>query len=72
MTTEDEQVIEKVKYILSSRDSGIIHTMKVTLDAYLHCIAINKRHAELKAEEESLRAKLAGLESQIKEEEPIH
>ena len=47
MKKEDEQLIEDVRFILNSGDTGIINTLKVTIPAYLDCIAVNKRYAEL-------------------------
>jgi hypothetical protein len=40
MTEEDERIIEDVKYILHSGDAEIIRTLRVTIPAYLECIAV--------------------------------
>ncbi len=61
MKREDEHCIEKVKFILNSGDEGIIHTMKITIDAYLDCIATNRKH-------EALIKKTAELEKVLKKE----
>lgn len=47
MTKEDEEIIEDVKFILRSEDKQIIKTLKVTIPTYLHCIEVNRKHAEL-------------------------
>jgi hypothetical protein len=54
MKKEDEQIIEDVRFILDSGDTGIINTLKATIPAYLDCIAVNKRYAELTAEKRRL------------------
>ncbi|MHB8090404.1 MAG: hypothetical protein ACYDH8_02150 [Syntrophales bacterium] len=64
MKKEDEQLIEDVKFILNSGDEGIIHTLKVTIPAYLDCIAVNKRYTELTAEKG--RLELAVAKKQMK------
>ncbi|MDA8124325.1 MAG: hypothetical protein M0009_03945 [Deltaproteobacteria bacterium] len=56
MKKEDEQVIKDVKFILNSGDTGIIHTLKVTIPAYLHCIAVNRQQEELLAEKRRLES----------------
>ena len=54
MKKEDEQIMKDVKFILNSGDTGIIHTLKVTIPAYLQCIAVNRRRAALEAEKRRL------------------
>lgn len=54
MKKEDEQIIKDVRFILNSGDMGIIHTLKLTIPAYLRCIAINRQHAALKEEKRRL------------------
>jgi len=51
MKKEDEQIIEDVRFILNSGDTEIIHTLKVTIPAYLQCIAVKKQSADLEAEQ---------------------
>lgn len=47
MTKEDEQFLEKVKFILNAGDKATIHTMKVTIDAYIHYIKAKNKEIEL-------------------------
>jgi hypothetical protein len=54
MTESDEQIIEAVKYILNSGDAEIIHTLKVTIPAYLDCIATKMQHTELMGKTDKL------------------
>ncbi len=54
MKKEDEQVIKDVRFILNSGDEGIIHTLKVTIPAYLQCIAVNRQQAALREEKRRL------------------
>ncbi len=56
MKYEDEQVIKDVEFILNSGDTEIIHTLKVTIPAYLHCIATKRQHAELMSEKEDVNS----------------
>jgi hypothetical protein len=67
MTNDDEKIIEDVKFILNSGDEGLIHTLKVTIPAYLQCIAVNRRRAELEAERELLLKKQQELLEKKKE-----
>lgn len=67
MTAIDETIIEDVKFILNSGNEGIIKTMKITILAYLDCIAVNRRHAELEAERELLLKKQQELLEKKKE-----
>lgn len=57
MTPEDERIIENVKFILNSGDENIIKTLKLTIPAYLECIAINRRKPELIANHKLLLEK---------------
>lgn len=59
MKKEDEQIIEDVRFILNSGDTGIINTLKLTIPAYLQCIAVNRRYAELTAEKRRLELAVA-------------
>jgi hypothetical protein len=61
MTKEDKQVIEDVKFILNSGDTGIIDTLKVTLRAYLKCIAVNREHAAAEQEYTALKKEYEDL-----------
>jgi len=67
MTKEDEQLIEDVKFILNSGDAGIIHTLKVTIPAYLDCIAVNKRYAELTAKKRRLELAVAKKQRKLRD-----
>ncbi len=53
MEYTDEQVLKDVRFILKSGDAGIIHTLKVTIPAYLECIAVNRQCAELSHKKEA-------------------
>ncbi len=57
MTPVDERIIEDVKFILNSGDENIIKILKLTISAYLECIAINRRKPELIANQKLLLEK---------------
>lgn len=67
MTTEDEKIIEDVKFVLNSGDPSVIKALKAIIPAYLHCIAINSRHDELMAQKELLLKKQQELLAKKKE-----
>ena len=47
MNEENRQLIEDVKFILNSGDTEIINTLKVTIPAYLQCIAVKRQRTVL-------------------------
>lgn len=62
----DEQVIEDVRFILNSGDTGIIDTLKLTIPAYLHCISVNKRYAEAIKEKQKLESAVAKKQRKLR------